>query len=86
MKLQKYTILISQSIFLITFVYTQIIYADTGMTDVFDEGAIAFTRGDYETAVKKFIETAGKGDYRAMYALGSMYSEGIGVEQEHKRA
>ena len=93
MKHQKYTILKTRFIYLTAFfifINSQIIYAETGKADLkdhdFDEGAAAYRQGDYATAVKKFVETAEKGDYRAMYALGSMYFDGIGVEQDYKKA
>ena len=93
MKLKKFTIFKSKLVYLIAFsifVNSQFIYAETGKADLkdydFDEGAAAYRQGDYATAVKKFMGTAEKGDYRAMYALGSMYFDGIGVEQDYMKA
>ncbi|HKK16962.1 MAG TPA: tetratricopeptide repeat protein [Gammaproteobacteria bacterium] len=48
----------------------------------FKEGGDAYKRGDYETAVKEFLPLANNGDHRAMYALGSMYAAGHGVERD----
>lgn len=48
----------------------------------FKEGGEAYKRGDYETAVKEFLPLANNGDHRAMYALGSMYAAGHGVERD----
>ena len=45
----------------------------------FEEGGAAYLRGDYEAAAKEFIPLAERGDHRAMYALGSMYSAGSAV-------
>lgn len=56
------------------------VYAD------FQAGGDAYKRGDYETAAKEFLPLAEKGDYRAMYALGSMYAVGHGVEQNLEEA
>lgn len=52
----------------------------------FKEGGAAYIRGDYETAAREFIPLAERGDHRAMYALGSMYSAGQGVEKDLKKA
>ena len=52
----------------------------------FQAGGDAYKRGDYETAAKEFLPLAEKGDHRAMYALGSMYSVGRGVEQSFEEA
>ena len=52
----------------------------------FQAGGDAYKRGDYETAAKEFLPLAEKGDHRAMYALGSMYSVGRGVEQNFEEA
>jgi Sel1 repeat len=76
--------LTSRSIYFIclfSFFYSQFIYADT-----FKEGGEAYIKGDYATAAKKFLEVAKKGDHRAMYALGSMYAGGTGVEKDYKEA
>jgi uncharacterized protein len=52
----------------------------------FQAGGDAYKRGDYETAAKEFLPLAENGDHRAMYALGSMYSVGNGVEQDFEEA
>ena len=48
----------------------------------FKSGGDAYKSGDYETAYKEFLPLAKNGDHRAMYALGSMYAGGHGVEQD----
>jgi len=60
--------------------------AGAGAADVFREGGDAYKKGDYETAAAKFLEVAEKGDHRAMYALGSMYAAGRGVEKDYRQA
>jgi len=60
-------------------------YASSGHAD-FKEGGEAYLRGDYEAAAKEFIPLAERGDHRAMYALGSMYSAGQGVEKDLKKS
>lgn len=52
----------------------------------FKDGGEAYLKGDYETAASEFIPLAKRGDHRAMYALGSMYSAGHGVEKNLKKA
>jgi len=56
-------------------IISTVVYAD------FEEGGQAFLRGDYENAATEFISLAKRGDHRAMYALGTMYSAGLGVEK-----
>jgi len=60
---------------------SQYSYADT-----FTDGGDAYKAGDFTTAAKKFLEVAVKGDHRAMYALGSMYAGGQGVDRDYKKA
>ena len=62
-----------------------IIFSTPSFAD-FEEGGAAYMRGDYETAAAEFIPLAERGDHRAMYALGSMYSSGQGVEKNLKKA
>jgi TPR repeat protein len=52
----------------------------------FKSGGEAYKQGDYETAAREFLPLAEKGDHRAMYALGSMYSAGHGVSQDYAEA
>ncbi len=70
----------SELILLLLIVYPLFGYAD------FKEGGEAYINGDYEAAANEFIPLAERGDHRAMYALGSMYSEGHGVEKDLKKA
>tara|TARA_R110000782_G_scaffold266526_4_gene361038 strand:- start:2084 stop:2830 length:747 start_codon:yes stop_codon:yes gene_type:complete len=65
---------------LLLFLYTPLCQAD------FKEGGQAYLRGDYETAAKEFVPLAERGDHRAMYALGSMYASGQGVEKNLKKS
>lgn len=60
-------------------------YTSSGHAD-FKEGGAAYLRGDYEAAAKEFIPLAERGDHRAMYALGSMYAAGHGVEKDLKKS
>ncbi len=62
------------------FIHAVFAYAD------FKDGGDAYLKGDYETAAKEFIPLAERGDHRAMYALGSMYSDGQGVEKNLKKS
>ena len=59
---------------------SSLLYAD------FKEGGEAYLRGDYEAAAAEFIPLAERGDHRAMYAIGSMYAAGHGVEKDLKKA
>ncbi len=65
---------------LLFMLFTPPAYAD------FKKGGKAYLRGDYEAAAKEFIPLAERGDHRAMYAIGSMYAAGLGVEKDLKKA
>lgn len=52
----------------------------------FKDGGNYYINGDYEAAANEFIPLAERGDHRAMYALGSMYAAGQGVEKDLKKA
>ena len=52
----------------------------------FKAGGTAYMQGDYVTAARHFQEAAERGDHRAMYALGSLYAGGHGVERDYKSA
>jgi hypothetical protein len=54
--------------------------------DKFNQATSAYRNGDYVNAVNKFLEGAEKGDPRAMYAVGSMYAGGAGIEQDFGKA
>jgi len=67
-------------ILICTLIYSLPSHAD------FKEGGEAYLKGDFETAANEFAPLAKRGDHRAMYALGSMYSAGHGVEKNLKKA
>ncbi len=52
----------------------------------FKEGGEAYKRGDFAAAAAEFMPLAERGDHRAMYALGSMYAAGQGVDKDLKKA
>lgn len=62
-----------------------VLHVTSGYAD-FKDGGNAYLRGDFEAAAAEFIPLAERGDHRAMYALGSMYSAGHGVEKDLKKA
>jgi len=51
-----------------------------------DKGYEAYSRGDYELAIKKWSAQALAGDPFAKYSLGIMYEHGTGVEQSFSSA
>ena len=67
------------------FVYPQNVIADA-IYEHFDDGVVAFKKGDYKTAENELSEAAETGDYRAMTILGHMYFEGIGMDKDYKKA
>lgn len=50
------------------------------------EAIQSFDRKDYKSAFAEFSYLAEEGDPTAVYYLGRMYGEGLGVEQDNKRA
>ncbi len=52
----------------------------------FQEGVDAYERGDYETALKKFLPLAEQGHAGAQNYLGELYAEGKGVPQDYTEA
>ncbi len=54
--------------------------------DAFDDGVVAFERGDYASAMRLFRLAANQGDPEAQISLGFMYAEGQGVPQDDAEA
>lgn len=54
--------------------------------DTYKEGLVAYERGDYRTAFKKFEQLAIQGNARAQFNLALMYRNGQGVLQDDKQA
>ncbi len=52
----------------------------------FDEGAAAYKRGDYATAIRRWRPLAEQGDAKAQSNLGLMYDRGLGVTQDYAEA
>jgi TPR repeat protein len=51
-----------------------------------NEGVLAFQRGDYPTALREFRLAADQGDASAQFNLGTMYDNGQGVPQDYAQA
>ena len=52
----------------------------------FDEGAAAYKRGDYATALREWRPLAKQGNANAQFFLGVMYDKGLGVPQDYAEA
>ncbi len=52
----------------------------------FNEGVVAYKRGDYATALREWHPLAKQGDGGAQFMLGTMYAEGKGVPQDDAEA
>jgi len=52
----------------------------------FDEGFVAYNRGDYETALREFRPLGEQGNAGAQFNLGLLYEEGQGVPQDYVQA
>ena len=52
----------------------------------FEDGKVAYARGDYGAAIREWLPVAAAGDARAQHAVGLMYSIGEGVRQDDVQA
>jgi TPR repeat protein len=52
----------------------------------FQKGLEAFNNEDYETALEEWMPLAAVGDLNAMYNVGLLYDEGLGVEENKATA
>ena len=52
----------------------------------YENGAVAFERGDYETALREFKVLAEQKDSRGQYGVGLMYDLGTGVSIDFEEA
>ena len=60
--------------------------SSVAFADDFKDALDAFDREDYETLYKLTLPLAEKGNAKAQYILGGMYSEGLGGAQDYKEA
>ena len=49
----------------------------------YDAGVVAYSLGDYTTALREFAEPANHGDARAQAFLGTIYSAGQGIAPDY---
>src|SRR5262245_49813150 len=54
--------------------------------DPFDDGTVAYNRGDYATALRLFQQSADTGSAIAQFNVGAMYANGQGVAQNYAEA
>ena len=52
----------------------------------FDEGIVAYQKGDYANALREFTSSARLGCVTAQYNLGFMYAKGLGVSKNYDEA
>ncbi len=52
----------------------------------FEDGKVAYARGDYGAAFREWLPVAAAGDARAQHVVGLMYSIGEGVRQDDVQA
>ncbi|HZT27894.1 MAG TPA: tetratricopeptide repeat protein [Pseudolabrys sp.] len=60
--------------------------AGGALADPYEDGLLAYNRGDFATALKVFRPLAESGDVRAENALGRMYARGEGVAKDFAEA
>lgn len=58
----------------------------SAMAGNFDDGVIAFMKGDSATAMKIWQPLANDGDREAQYHLGYMFQTGTGVNKDSQKA
>ena len=66
---------------LLTAITTSAAFAES-----FDEGVLAFVKGDGEKAYRIWKPLADKGDIEAQYHLGYMFQTGTGIRKDNKKA
>ena len=60
--------------------------SNAAMADRFDDGVVAFIKGDSATAMKIWQPLAKEGNAEAQYHLGYMFQTGTGVKKDNKKA
>jgi len=65
---------------------TMIFISNSVLADSFDDGVVAFIRGDGAEAYRIWKPLADKGDVEAQYHLGYMYQTGTGVDKDNNQA
>jgi len=60
--------------------------ANAAMADRFDDGVVAFIKGDSATAMKIWQPLAQEGNTEAQYHLGYMFQTGTGVKKDNQKA
>jgi TPR repeat protein len=63
-----------------------LLLTDGAAAGPFEEGADAFKRGDYTTALQQWGPLAVKGDAKAQNMVATMYDLGLGVPQDYAEA
>ena len=60
--------------------------SNAALADKFDDGVVAFIKGDSATAMKIWQPLADQGNAEAQYHLGYMFQTGTGVKKDNKKA
>jgi len=60
--------------------------SSAAQAETFDDGAVAFIKGDGEAAYRIWKPLAEKGDTEAQYHLGYMFQTGTGVDVDKTKA
>jgi len=60
--------------------------SNAAMADRFDDGVVAFIKGDSATAMKIWQPLAQEGNAEAQYHLGYMFQTGTGVKKDNQKA
>jgi len=60
--------------------------SSTAMADSFNDGVVAFIKGDSAKAMRIWQPLAKEGNAEAQYHLGYMFQTGTGVKKDNKKA
>lgn len=75
-----------RSLAVIIFLFSGFLFYPGQVVAGSESGEAAFYAGDYKTALKIFNAQAEGGNYGALYFLGEMHREGLGVSQSFAKA
>ena len=79
-------VLVTKQLSIVIAVFGLLFVAGSAVADDLSDGADAYNRGDYTTALELFRPIAEQGNASAQYNLGFMYANGEGVPEDDAEA
>lgn len=77
--------MLKRFVFTILILFSSLVSFSTHAGEL-EQGFQAFTSGNYEEALRRWLPLAENGDHEAQYNLGILYMKGLGVEKDLKAA